>query len=62
MIYTNGSHKKSGSRLECLLVSPKGEKIIKVVILGFHASKNKVEYEVVIHALGIALEIIVQKA
>lgn len=51
LIYTYGSHGKIGSAIDCLIVMPSGERIEKVVRLGFKASNNEAEYEALIYVL-----------
>lgn len=51
LIYIDRSHGKLSLGIGCLIVTPSGEKIEKVVSLGFEASNNETKYEDVIYAL-----------
>lgn len=54
LIYTKGSHGRLGLKTGCLIVTPDGKRIEKVIRLGFKALNNEAEYEVAIYALTTA--------
>lgn len=56
-IYTDGSANTDGAGVGCVLVSPEGLRIEKAIRLGFTASNNQEEYEVVISGLKTALHL-----
>lgn len=53
-VFTHGSHNRYGTGVGCLIINPIGEKIVKPVRLGFVASNDEDEYEVVIYDLPTA--------
>lgn len=56
LIYTNGLHGKLGSGIDCLIVTPFGERVEKAIRLGFKASNNEAECEAIISGLQTTKE------
>ena len=57
----DGASPSSGSRVGLLLQSPTGEHLEQAIRLGFPASKNEAEYEVILSGLNLALALSVSK-
>ena len=51
----DGASRSSGSRVGLLLQSPTGEQVEQAIRLGFLASNNEAEYEVILSGLDLAL-------
>uniref|UniRef100_A0A2N9I521 Uncharacterized protein n=1 Tax=Fagus sylvatica TaxID=28930 RepID=A0A2N9I521_FAGSY len=54
VLYVDGATNSRGSGLGIVLISPKGELLEQAVRLGFGASNNEAEYEVLLHGLRAA--------
>ncbi|RVW50249.1 Gypsy retrotransposon integrase-like protein 1 [Vitis vinifera] len=57
----DGASRSSGSRVGLLLQSPTGEQLEQAIRLGFSASNNEAEYEVILSGLDLALALSVSK-
>ena len=57
----NGASRSSGSKVGLLLQSPTGKHLEQSIRLGFHASNNEAEYEVILSGLDLALALSVSK-
>ena len=57
----DGASRSSGSGVGLLLQSPTGEHLEQAIRLGFPASKNEAEYEVILSGLNLALALSVSK-
>ncbi|RVW75279.1 Transposon Ty3-I Gag-Pol polyprotein [Vitis vinifera] len=57
----NGASRSSGSGVGLLLQSPTGEQLKQAIRLGFPASNNEAEYEVILSGLDLALALSVSR-
>jgi hypothetical protein len=59
-MYFDGSFTLNGAKRGMMLISPKGDQLLYVIQLHFHAANNVAEYEALINGLHIAAELAVQ--
>lgn len=55
ILYIDRAFQVSGSKVGLILQSPTGEQLEQAIWLGFLASNNEVEYEVILSGLSLAL-------
>jgi ribonuclease HI len=57
----DGSKMRGGLGAGVVLTSPKGDKLLYVLQIHFHASNNVAKYEALVHGLKLAKEICIQR-
>ena len=60
-LHGDGASQTSGSGIDLLLQSPIGEHLEQAIWLGFPASNNEAEYEVILSGLNLALVLLASK-
>jgi ribonuclease HI len=61
IMYIDGSFTLNGARGGVVLISPKGDQLLYVIRLHFHATNNVAEYEALVNSLRTATEIRIQR-
>lgn len=61
ILHVDGASRSSGSGVGLLLESPTGEQLEQSIHLGFPASNNEAEYEVILSGLGFAITLSASK-
>jgi ribonuclease HI len=56
-MYFGGSFTLNRTRGGMVLISPKGDRLLYVIRLHFHATNNVVEYEALVNSLRITAEL-----
>jgi ribonuclease HI len=56
-MYFDDSFTLNGVRGGVVLISPKGDQFLYIILLHFHVTNNVVEYEALINSLRITIEL-----